>query len=347
MRSRRTHPEHEAAVARRLAVLGAELAGARAAPDHDAPGDVEVDQEWWREHTHVGAPAVERAAWGSPVAADGPGPAPEAGGEAGSPGVPAAMPIPVPGRHASRRRGASLAALVPDPLRGRAGLGSGAVAVVAVLVAVGLAVTCWWVVRSDSSEPVGRLSAAGSSPAAGTTPGAAAGASEGTAVTGGPAAGQPGSPGPGSPGASGTVTVDVAGKVQRPGIAVLPAGSRVIDALEAVGGARPGVDLIDLNLARVLVDGEQVLVGVPAPPGVAASAAGVPGVPGSSTGPLVNLNLADQAELETLPGVGPVTAGAIIAWREEHGGFSAVEELLEVDGIGDATLADLAPLVTV
>ncbi|WP_207950533.1 ComEA family DNA-binding protein [Nocardioides ochotonae] len=338
MRSRRTHPEHEAAVARRLAVLGAELAGARAAPDQAASAEVEDDQEWWREHTHVGAPAVERAAWGTPTA--------EGLGSEG-PGMTPAAPIPVPGRHASRRRGLGLAALVPDPLRGRAGLGSGAVAVVAVLVAVGLAVTCWWVVRSDSSEPVGRLSAAGSSPVAGTTP-AGSGPAEGTPVTGAPATGQPGPPGTlGSPGTSGTVTVDVAGKVRRPGIAVLPAGSRVIDALEAVGGARPGVDLIDLNLARVLIDGEQVLVGVPAPPGVAASAAGVPAAPGSSTGALVNLNLADQAELETLPGVGPVTAGAIIAWRQEHGGFSAVEELLEVDGIGDATLADLAPLVTV
>ena len=239
--------------------------------------------------------------------------------------------------------------MVPDPLRGRAGLGSGAVAVVAVLVAIGLAVTCWWVVRSDSSEPVGRLAAADTSALSGRdeTSGGP-GASLGAAVTGAPAPGASGTSGEaGGAGASGTVTVDVAGKVRRPGIAVLPAGSRVIDALEAVGGARPGVDLIDLNLARVLVDGEQVLVGVQPPPGVAASAAGVPAVPGTSTGPLVNLNLADQVELETLPGVGPVTAGAIIAWREEHGGFSAVEELLEVDGIGDATLADLAPLVTV
>ncbi|MQW75453.1 ComEA family DNA-binding protein [Nocardioides sp. dk4132] len=255
--------------------------------------------------------------------------------------------VPVPGRHASRRRGAGLAAVVPDPLRGRAGLGSGAVAVVAVLVAVGLAVTCWWVVRSDSSESVGRLAAAGTSQDHGVGVSAGTG-TPGTAVTGAPPPGAATAGGSaGSVGSSGTVTVDVAGKVRRPGIAVLPTGSRVIDALEAVGGARPGVDLIDLNLARLLVDGEQVLVGVHPPPGVAASAAGAPATAGSSSGPLVNLNLADQVELETLPGVGPVTAGAIIAWREEHGGFSAVEELLEVDGIGDATLADLAPLVTV
>jgi competence protein ComEA len=140
------------------------------------------------------------------------------------------------------------------------------------------------------------------------------------------------------------VTVDVAGKVRRPGIVVLPAGSRVVDALDAAGGARPGVDLTSLNLARLLVDGEQVLVGLPVPAGVVgsavASAAPADGAP-------VDLNTATAAELETLPEVGPVTAEAILAWRTEHGGFTAVEELLEVDGIGEATLATIAPHVTV
>jgi competence protein ComEA len=135
----------------------------------------------------------------------------------------------------------------------------------------------------------------------------------------------------------------VAGKVRRPGIAVLDAGSRVVDALEAAGGARAGVDLSALNLARVLVDGEQVLVGVPAPVGAGTATEVAPGAPG----PLVNLNTAGMAELETLPDVGPVTAEAIIAWRTEHGGFTSVEELLEVDGIGDATLETIAPHVTV
>ena len=124
-------------------------------------------------------------------------------------------------------------------------------------------------------------------------------------------------------------------------IAVLPAGSRVVDALEAAGGARRGVDLTSLNLARPVVDGEQILVGVAPVPGVAGSL----GSP--STGEsMVNLNSADQAALETLPGVGPVTAASIIAWRTDNGGFTSVNELLEVDGIGEATLADLAPLVT-
>jgi competence protein ComEA len=144
-----------------------------------------------------------------------------------------------------------------------------------------------------------------------------------------------------------TVTIDVAGKVRHPGIAVLDAGSRVVDALEAAGGARPGVDLTGLNLARVLVDGEQVLVGEPAPAGAAAAASPTAG---SSTGgptALVNLNTATEDELDTLPEVGPVTAASILEWRTQHGGFTSVDELLEVDGIGEVTLGKLAPYVTV
>ena len=141
------------------------------------------------------------------------------------------------------------------------------------------------------------------------------------------------------------VVVDVAGKVREPGIVQLPAGSRVVDAVEAAGGARRGVDLSGLNLARVLVDGEQVVVGIPAPAGVAASAASAPGT--GPPGALVNINTATQTELETLPGIGPVTAQAILQWRTDNGAFSAVDELMEVSGIGEATLADLAPFVTV
>ena len=141
-----------------------------------------------------------------------------------------------------------------------------------------------------------------------------------------------------------TVTVDVAGKVRRPGIAVLDAGARVVDALEAAGGVRAGVDVAGLNLARVLVDGEQILVGLPAPPGVAAGAVPTTGPPPAV---MVNLNTADGTQLETLPEVGPVTAASILAWRDVHGGFTSVDELLEVDGIGAATLARIAPHVTV
>jgi competence protein ComEA len=141
---------------------------------------------------------------------------------------------------------------------------------------------------------------------------------------------------------NGSVTVDVAGKVRRPGIAVLDVGSRVVDALDAAGGARAGVDLTDLNLARVLVDGEPILVGVSPPSGVAATMTGGT----SPVAALVNLNSADQVALESLPDVGPVTAASILAWRTEHGAFTSVDQLLDVDGIGEATLAKLAPYVT-
>jgi len=140
------------------------------------------------------------------------------------------------------------------------------------------------------------------------------------------------------------VTVDVAGRVRRPGVISLPAGSRVIDALHRAGGPRGHVDLTPLNLARVLTDGEQILVGRNALPGLAASAAAEPGQPPG--GPLVDINTATEDQLEQLPGVGPVTAQKILTWRGAHGRFSSVDELLEVDGIGDKTLADLAPYVT-
>lgn len=142
---------------------------------------------------------------------------------------------------------------------------------------------------------------------------------------------------------SGSVVVDVAGKVRRPGVVTLPAGSRVVDAIAAVGGVRPGAATGDLNQARVLVDGEQIYVGKP-PGGLAAAAVTKPGVPSGTN--LVSLNTATQEQLETLPGVGPVTAQSILAWRAAHGSFSSVDELLEVDGIGDKTLAKLAPFVT-
>jgi len=142
-----------------------------------------------------------------------------------------------------------------------------------------------------------------------------------------------------------TVTIDVAGKVRHPGIAVLDTGARVVDAIKAAGGARPGVDLTGLNLARLLVDGEQVVVGGAPPSGAAAEA--VPSSAASGPATLVNLNTATETELDTLPDVGPVTAASILQWRDQHGGFTSVDELLEVDGIGEVTLGKLAPYVTV
>lgn len=224
--------------------------------------------------------------------------------------VPAPVVLPVPGRHASRR------------LRiGGLQLGPVHLAVVAVVAALAVGVASWWAVR-DQAEVV-PVAPATADPSGSPEPLAA--------IT--TAQEEP----------TGDLVVDVAGKVRRPGIAVLPAGSRVVDALKAAGGARRGVDLTSLNLARPVVDGEQILVGV-AP---AAGVAGTVDEPLPDGGSLVNLNTADQAALDTLPGVGPVTADAILAWREDNGGFTSVDELLEVDGIGPATLDDLAPLVTI
>ncbi|MFF9690209.1 helix-hairpin-helix domain-containing protein [Streptomyces sp. NPDC014623] len=144
----------------------------------------------------------------------------------------------------------------------------------------------------------------------------------------------------------GQIVVDVSGKVRRPGIQHLPAGSRVADALSAAGGVREGAEVTGLNRARVLTDGEQVAVGLPAaalPVGGAGTGGAAPG-PAGPTAP-VSLGTATVEQLETLPGVGPVLAQHIIDYRTEHGGYRSVDELREVDGIGDRRFADLRPLV--
>ncbi len=163
-------------------------------------------------------------------------------------------------------------------------------------------------------------------------------------------------PGAVPPGGAGTspgpqIIVDVSGKVRHPGIHRLPAGSRVADALRAAGGVRPGTDLGGLNRARFLVDGEQVVVGGPAPasgPAAAGAAAGSTVTAGAAGAPAapVSLNTATAEQLETLPGVGPVLARHIIDYRTQHGGFRSVEELRQVTGIGDRRYADLRGLVT-
>ncbi|MDP1877112.1 MAG: ComEA family DNA-binding protein [Actinomycetota bacterium] len=135
------------------------------------------------------------------------------------------------------------------------------------------------------------------------------------------------------------VVVHVAGLVSLPGLVRLPAGSRVADAIAAAGGVTKPRAADSVNLARVLVDGEQVVVTLDGP---AAGAA----VPAAAT-PVVDLNRADQAALESLPGVGPVLAARVLAWRAANGSFRSVDELGEVAGIGQATLARLRPLVRV
>ncbi|MGQ4596546.1 helix-hairpin-helix domain-containing protein [Nocardia sp. R6R-6] len=165
----------------------------------------------------------------------------------------------------------------------------------------------------------------------------------------------------GEPDASTTeLVVSVVGLVQRTGLVRLPVGSRVADALAAAGGPSEGADTSGLNLAQRLSDGDQVLVGPVAPnpgqqPGSttigaggrpASGSAATPGRPATRAGK-VHLNTASEAELDALPGVGPITARAIIAWRTTNGRFTSVEQLGEVDGIGPARLARLRDLVTV
>ncbi len=153
---------------------------------------------------------------------------------------------------------------------------------------------------------------------------------------------------PPSPEASPGVVVDVVGQVNAPGLLTLPDGSRVADAVTAAGGATAGAELSAVNLARLLVDGEQLRIPAPgevvAPAPAAVTGAGPAGV---SADGLVNLNTADSATLETLPGVGPALAGRILDWRESNGAFASVDELDEVTGIGPAMLAKLRDLVTV
>ncbi|MEW1995202.1 ComEA family DNA-binding protein [Streptomyces coelicoflavus] len=146
-------------------------------------------------------------------------------------------------------------------------------------------------------------------------------------------------------GAGAEIVVDVGGKVRKPGVHSLPAGSRVEDALRAAGGVKPGTKTDGLNRARFLVDGEQVMVGAsaPAPPPGPGTASG--GQAGAGPAAPVSLNTATTDQLDTLPGVGPVLAQHIIDYRTQHGGFRSVDELREVNGIGERRFADLRDLV--
>jgi len=161
------------------------------------------------------------------------------------------------------------------------------------------------------------------------------------------------------------VVVSVVGLVHTPGLVTLAPGARIADALKAAGGTTEGADTVGLNMARQVEDGEQIVVGIaPAkgqtavlgssvssgtaaagPPSSTAARPGTPGRAGKSE--VINLNTATVQQLDALPGVGPVTAGAIVAWRAAHGKFASVDQLGEVDGIGPGRLEKLRPLVRV
>jgi competence protein ComEA len=199
-------------------------------------------------------------------------------------------------------------------------------------VAVGVAL---WLTRPAAAPPEVSLPFASTAPA-GASPGASAGGSSGTS-------------------ASSTtkvveeLVVDVEGAVVQPGVHRLPTGARVTDAVAAAGGLGPTADGARLNLAAPLQDGERVYV--PAvgeePPPIVGPGSGAAGAGAQAPAGPVDLNRADAAALDALPGIGPATAAAIIEHRERIGGFTSVDQLLDVRGIGEAKLDQLRPLVTV
>ena len=245
---------------------------------------------------------------------------------------------------------------VPSSLRGARLSGPRAAAagllLVVLVAAVAFGVRVAWA-RAASTPQAVAPSSSGSALAS-RSPGGSVFASSSTASGGG------------GPPAAGTVTVHVVGQVTRPGVFTMPAGSRVADVV-AKAGVGKGADLAAINLARPLVDGEQIHVPKPGEVPAGGTGAGGGGATGAGGGSAagnggtgaagqaagsggagqVNLNSATAAQLEELPGVGPVLAQRIIDWRTEHGRFASVDELGEVSGIGEKIFAALQPKVTV
>lgn len=273
-----------------------------------------------------------------------------------------------PGRGPARGQAArvfSSAVEVPESVAGaRWGVQASVlrwVALAALLLVVALGGWTWWSGRQAVPHPVERPADADVQGAETVASGEAGSALAvgGDPAAPGPAGAQDPSPGAdagqdpasGAASAQAAATVHVVGEVRRPGVVRVPAGSRVGDAVEAAGGLTGQADEQRLNLARPVTDGEQILVlrpGEEPPPPAAPPGGGAPagGDAAGDDGPL-DLNTADQAALEELPGVGPVTAEHILAWREENGQFTTVDELMEVSGIGEKTLATLRPHVRV
>jgi competence protein ComEA len=198
------------------------------------------------------------------------------------------------------------------------------VGVVTVLVLLGLLAAGWALLRSRPVEVPGPSTAVTVSTPAATGHGSSSGATPTSIV------------------------VHVAGAVRRPGLVQLHERSRVQDAIDAAGGltrdARPG----QLNLAQLLTDGQQVLIGTARHPVSEVREGGPPqGTGGSTSSAAIDLNSATAAQLEQLPGVGPVTAANIVGWRDQHGRFTSVAELQQVDGIGPKIYARIAPHVRV
>lgn len=274
-----------------------------------------MDSAGWADRSD---PAVSPDSAESPVSAKSPAPA-ELGSVTDPRVIEAAetASAPAPGRH---RGGLGRQARVRwDPGRP----GALALCLVAVLAAALSAGLSWWSRPQPSAaedHSGARLTAVASTLPDGQNP---------------PIPNDAGSP----TGSAQRLVVSVIGEVRLPGLVTVDAGARVADAIAAAGGTLPDADLSTVNLARLLVDGEQIAVGVPG--------SSAPGDASPSAGGLVDLNTASQPELEQLPGIGPVLAQRIIDFREENAGFSSVEQLREVSGIGPTVYDGIVDLVTV
>ena len=227
----------------------------------------------------------------------------------------------------------------------RADPGRAGVIALAVVAALAVLITVFTLVR-DRPAPVMSAKLPPVERAASASP-------RSSAATG---AGQPAS-------ADRPVVVSVVGLVHTPGLVTLAPGARIADAVQAAGGALDGADTIGLNMARPVGDGEQIVVGIAPVSGQPTVLGGSVGsgrrsasppssgsAPGSTKpkgGEVVDLNAATVEQLDALPGVGPVTAAAIVAWRQAHGRFTSVDQLADVDGIGPTRLDKLRPLVRI
>lgn len=243
-----------------------------------------------------------------------------------------AVPAWIPDGRAGRKR-AWLAEMRADPAR------AGGIAL-AVVAALAVLITVFTLIRqhpapvaSAKLPPVETVSTPAAGPPSASAPSASSA----------PQGGQ-------------SVVVSVVGLVAQPGLVTLTPDARVSDAVTAAGGPLHGADTLGLNMARHLADGEQIVVGIATPAGhpaaLGSSVGGVaagpgrPAAPAKPVGP-VNLNSGSVDDFDALPGVGPVTAAAIVAWRTANGRFTSVDQLGEVDGIGPARLEKLRPLVRI
>jgi competence protein ComEA len=151
---------------------------------------------------------------------------------------------------------------------------------------------------------------------------------------------------PSAPAIAEVLIVDVSGRVRKPGVYLLDKGSRAIDALNLAGGALPGVNLGDINLAHLLFDGEQIIVGAPRVT-YSSGSRSAPKAKAPTTASPLSLNSATLTQLDTLPGIGPVMANRIFAYRKLNGPFTLIDDLKKVSGIGDATFAEISKLVRI